>query len=147
MSRFWNLITMSCVAFVMAVSLLHATPAQAQDGRIHLKITKTSFLVGIGGGRGTLYYQGKSYPLSVGGLKAGLTIGVATVELVGNAYNLTRVSDIEGTYNAASGSAALIAGAASVILQNSRGVKLKVSGKQIGLELSLDIGGMTIRLK
>ena len=43
---------------------------------MRLKITKVGFIVGVGGGSGTLNFKGKSYRLSIGGVSAG-TIGAS----------------------------------------------------------------------
>ena len=63
------------------------------------KITKVGFIVGVGGGSGTLTFKGKHYRLSIGGVSAG-TIGVAGMDLVGTASNLRTAADIVGTYSA-----------------------------------------------
>ena len=135
------------LALVMAISVSLAQPAQAESGRIQIKITKAGFVVGVSGGSGTLFYKGKSYPLSVSGLKVGLTIGVASAEFVGPVSNLRRAGDISGTYTSATGSAALGGGVSSVVLENQKGVKISLRGRQKGIEASLDVGGITIRLK
>ena len=147
MLRLLSTVTKFGIALVMTALLFQATPAEARDGRIHISITKASFVVGVGAGSGSLRYRGRSYPLSIGGVKVGLTIGVASADLTGRVHHMRRLRDIEGTYTVVSGSAAFGVGAASVTLQNSRGVEIVLHGDQVGLEASLDIGGMTIRLE
>ena len=66
---------------------------------------------------------------------------------MGEVYNLTNPADIQGIYSAASASVAIAGGGMTASLQNSRGVVLKVRGKQIGLEVSLDLGGLSINLE
>ena len=135
------------LALMMAMIALQTTPAEAENGRIYLKVTKASFLVGGSSGTGTLRFRGKRYPLSVGGVKVGLTIGVVSAELVGTARYMRRVRDIEGTYVAATGSATLGKGRSSVLLENDKGVQLRLRGRQKGLEASLDVGGIVIQLR
>ena len=94
-----------------------------------------------------LHFQGKGYNLSVGGVSLGATIGVARVEYVGEVQNLKNVKDIEGTYTAVTASAAAAGGAAITDLQNSRGVKLRLQGRQIGLMVSVDLSGMQLSLR
>lgn len=132
------LITLACAA---------PSAAQAPSGTIEFKVFKVGFIVGAGGGSGTLIYEGRRYPLSVGGVSLGATIGASSADLVGEVYNLTNPSDIQGTYTAASAGAAIAGGAMTASLKNSRGVVLKVRGRQIGLELSLDLSGLSIKLK
>lgn len=135
------------LALFAALSFTAPVAAQTPSGTIAFKIFKAGFIIGAGGGSGTLYYHGKSYPLNVGGISLGLTIGVAKADLVGEVYNLTKPADIQGTYSATSASVAVVGGAKTASLKNSRGVVLKVRGKQIGLQFSLDLGGLSINLK
>ena len=132
------------VAVVAALMLVGAsTQSHAQTGTVHLKLVKVGFIVGVGGGHGTLTYHGHRYRLSVGGLGIG-TIGVAGAELVGTAYNLHSPLDIAGTYGAASASGAFVGGAKVARLQNEKGVILELHGVQLGFEVTLGLAGMTI---
>jgi hypothetical protein len=135
-------------AVVLAMlTLLGASQSQAQTtGTVHIRVLKVGFIVGVGGGRGTLTFHGRRYPLSVGGVSLG-TIGVAGARLVGTAYNLRTAADIAGTYGAASASFAVVGGPKVARLQNEKGVTLEVHGVQLGLEVSLNLGGMTIALR
>jgi hypothetical protein len=120
--------------------------AQTGSGTVRIHIVKAGFIVGVGGGKGTLTFNGKSYPLSIGGVSVG-TIGVATVNLAGTARNLRTAADIAGTYGAASASVAIVGGAKVATLKNEKGVVLEVHGVQLGLEASLSLSGMTIALQ
>lgn len=117
------------------------------DGKIELVLYKAGFIVGGSGGNGKLIFKGKEYPLSIGGVSLGATIGASKAELVGEVLNLKNVSDIEGTYTAGQAGLALAGGEKVAELQNSKGVVLKVQGKQIGLEFALDLSGMQLSLK
>jgi len=135
-------------ALILAGSALgFSNIAAAADGKIELVLYKAGFIVGGSGGSGTLIFQGKEYPLSIGGVSLGATIGVSKAELVGEVLNLKNVSDIEGTYTAGQASVAVAGGAKVAELKNSKGVVLKVKGKQIGLEFALDLSGMQLSLK
>lgn len=134
-------------ACMIALPPVLAAPAIAATGTVHIEIAKASFIVGIGGGRGTLVFQGKRYPLRVGGLSFGATIGASKAELTGRAYNLRRASDIAGTYTALSAGAAAGGGVSGVRLQNSKGVVLELSGRNIGLELNTSVSGVEISLR
>lgn len=137
------------LALVLAGVISSAVPtaAQAPSGQVEFKVFKVGFIVGAGGGSGTLIYKGKRYPLSVGGVSLGATIGISSADLVGEVYNLNNPADIEGTYTAASAGVAIAGGGMSASLKNSRGVELRVRGKQIGLEFSIDLSGLNIKLK
>jgi hypothetical protein len=137
------------VAIMAATMLLLGVSTQSRaqtTGAVHIKIVKVGFIVGVGGGSGTLTYHGKNYRLAVGGVSLG-TIGAAGANLVGTAYHLRNPADIAGTYVAGSASVAVVGGAKVATLQNEKGVVLKIHGTQLGLEASFSVSGMTLALQ
>lgn len=134
-----------CAGVMVTTLMLVGAPTQsrAQAGVININIVKVGFILGVGGGSGTFTFNGNVYPITVGGVSIG-TIGIADMQLRGTALNLQNVTDLAGTYTAASASAAFVGGAKVAQLQNERGVIIQVSGVEIGLEASLNLGGMTI---
>jgi hypothetical protein len=137
-----------CSAIMVLAALLATSASQsyAATGTVRLKITKVGFIVGVGGGSGTLTFQGKQYRLSVGGVSAG-TIGAAGADLVGTASNLRTAADIAGTYSAVSAGIAVAGGGKAATLRNANGVVLQLQGRQVGFEASLSLSGMTISLQ
>ncbi|MGA6933562.1 MAG: hypothetical protein WCD30_00610 [Pseudolabrys sp.] len=135
-------------AIIGAAVILTGAPSQsnADTGSVRLKVTKVGFIVGVGGGSGTLTFKGRQYRLSLSGVSAG-TIGVAGADLVGTATNLRVAQDIAGTYSAASAGLAVAGGAKVVTLQNAKGVVLQLQGRQVGFEASLSLSGLTISLQ
>jgi hypothetical protein len=135
-------------AILLAMFMLTGASSQsyAASGTVHLKVTKVGFIVGVGGGSGTLTFHGRTYRLSIGGVSAG-TIGVAGAELIGTATNLRTAEDIVGTYSAASAGVAVAGGAKAVTLQNAKGVVLNLHGRQVGFEASLSLSGLTISMQ
>jgi hypothetical protein len=121
-------------------------PAQAAMGSVYMRIDSAGFIIGASGGHGTLTFRGQSYPLSIGGVSAGLTIGVSVTELVGVAYHLHNASDIQGTYSQFGAGMSVAGGAQVARLSNSRGVTLQLRGKQVGFMFSVDLSGMSISL-
>jgi hypothetical protein len=119
----------------------------APDGTINLTLYKAGFIVGGSGGSGTLTFKGKKYAVDIGGVSLGATIGASKAELIGEVYNLKQPSDIEGTYSAVQAGVAVVGGGKVAELKNSKGVVLKVKGKEVGLELALDLSGMGVSLK
>jgi hypothetical protein len=140
--------TKFCAAILVAATMVAGTPTRsyAETGSVRLKITKVGFIVGVGGGSGTLTFQGKHYRLSIGGVSAG-TIGVAGMDLVGTASNLRTAADIAGTYSALSAGIAVAGGAKVATLQNANGVVLQLQGRQVGFSASLSVSGLTISLR
>ena len=100
-----------------------------------------------GGRQRHLTFGGRSYSLGIGGVSVGATIGASTTELIGTASNLRSPRDIEGVYTAAGAGAAIAGGARVINLSNSRGVMLRLRGRKIGLEFSIDLSGMQISLR
>src|SRR5215216_510610 len=70
-------------------------PSYAETGAVRFRVASGGFIIGAGGGEGSLRYRGRLYPLSVGGIGIGV-FGAAASDLVGRAYNLRRPSDIVG---------------------------------------------------
>jgi hypothetical protein len=147
----FGLLRTSKLGVVIVIATLMAlgssTQSQAQTtGTVRIKIAKVGFIVGVGGGSGTLTYHGRTYRLSVGGVSLG-TIGVSAVNLVGTVRNLQNPADISGVYNAVSASVAVIGGGKVATLQNEKGVVIEVHGVQVGLEASISVSGMSLTLQ
>jgi hypothetical protein len=103
-------------------------------------------LRGAGGGEGTLTCAGEVYPISVGGIGIGV-VGFGGGEMDGVAHNARSPVDIAGTYGAAGAGFTFIGGPQVAQLQNENGVIIQVHGVQIGLEVNLNLAGMTIAMK
>jgi len=137
------------IALTVAAAFMMGYPsiADAQTtGSVRFTVQNVGFIVGVGGGNGTLRFRGKTYRLRVDGLGAG-TIGVSQADLVGTASNLRTASDIAGTYTAAGAGIAVAGGARAIQLQNSRGVVLNLRGRQAGFSASLGVGGVTVSMR
>jgi hypothetical protein len=123
------------------------SPAEAAIGSIYIKIFSAGFIFGVSGGSGVLTFGGRQYPLSIGGISAGATIGASGTELVGTAYHLHDFHDIEGVYSAAGAGLSIAGGRSAAQLSNARGVLLRLRGRQVGFMFSIDLSGMAINLK
>ena len=143
--------TLTSVGFLLALAIAAISASAAAEeepsAKIQFEIYKAGLVVGVSGGSGTLTYEGKDYPLSIGGISLGATIGVSKADFVGDVFNLSAPEDIEGVYSGAKAGIAIAGGAKTAVLKNSKGVELKVSGEQMGVELTLDLSGMDVRLK
>lgn len=147
MMRLPGRVTAAFAALLALLITLAATPSQAQNGRVQMSVTSAGFIFGVAGGQGTLVFRGKTYPIRIAGLSAGFTFGGARADLIGNAYNLRSPYDIEGTYTQGEFGIAIAGGGRAVQLRNSRGVLLALRGRQIGLQISLDLSGMQISMR
>jgi hypothetical protein len=121
--------------------------ADAAAGSIRFNVVKAGFVVGGSGGSGTLTFQGKRYPVSIGGLSYGFTFGASQTAFRGTVSNIRRPSDVEGVYAAAGAGAALgPAGAQTIVLTNQNGAVLTLTGHQVGAIVSADLNGMAVSL-
>src|SRR5512147_2256161 len=100
--------------------------ANAGSGSVRLRIFKAGFVIGGSAGEGTLTFQGRRYPLSVGGLSYGVTFGASETRFRGTVSNIRRPSDISGVYAQAGAGAAVVKGAQAVILTNQNGAVLQL---------------------
>jgi hypothetical protein len=147
MLSFTRTIKSAAMVFAAAAMLIVATlPSLADSGSVRLRVTSAGFIIGAGGGTGTLTFRGKSYPLRLGGVSLGM-IGISSADLVGRARNLRRASDIAGTYTAVGAGLAIAGGAATARLQNANGVVLEVRGTKVGFAASLDLSGLQISMQ
>jgi lipid-binding SYLF domain-containing protein len=122
------------------------TPAEAATGSISIRIVSAGFIFGASVGSGILRFQGTDFRLNVGGISAGATIGASGTDLVGTAYHLRQPADIEGIYSAVGAGLSVAGGRSVAQLTNSRGVVLRLHGRQMGLMFSIDLSGMSISL-
>jgi hypothetical protein len=134
------------IAALASITLASASPSQAQTCSIRLHIVKAGFIVGAGGGTGSLVCHSRAYRLSVGGIGLG-TLGVAAADLAGTASNVHNPANVAGTYGAAGAGVTFVGGGQVATLQNQNGVVLRLSGGQVGFQVSLGLAGMTLAMQ
>jgi lipid-binding SYLF domain-containing protein len=130
------------IALLAFVSLSSAS--YADEGTVMLTIYKAGWIIGGSGGSGSLYFQGRYYPLSTGGLDYGLVFGGSKTVLYGRVSNIWSPSDVAGVYGAAGAGLAVGAGARAIVLTNQKGAMLELTGRQVGLLANLDLSGLAI---
>jgi lipid-binding SYLF domain-containing protein len=132
---------------VMAALVGAVSVANAGDGTVRIRIFKAGFIIGGSAGEGVLTYQGRRYPLSIGGLSYGFTFGASETRFHGAVRNIRRPSDISGVYAQVGAGAAVVRGAQAIVLTNQHGAILELTGEQNGLIVSLDLSGLALSLK
>jgi hypothetical protein len=135
------------VALVAVLAASFSSAARADSGTVRISFIKAGWVIGGSVGSGTLTFQGRTYPLSIGGLSYGFTFGGSQTNLRGTVSNIYRPSDIEGVYGAAGAGATVIRGPQAIVLTNQKGAVLQVSGNQTGLMVNLDLSGMALSLR
>jgi len=135
---------------VIAVVALQLGSAFAQSGELQKSGTVTinqiqvAFIFSGNVGGGKLFYGGKVYPFSIGGLGIG-GFGVSSIDARGTIYNLKRVNDFSGVYGQArTGIVVGTLSAGTLWLENSKGVYMKLKAKRAGIALSLGLDGIAI---
>jgi len=135
------------VALVTLAAASISSAAHADSGQIWLWELKGGWFIGGSAGGGTLLFHGRRYPLSVGGVSAGLVFGGSETRLQGTVSYIGRPSDVAGVYAAAGAGVAIGVGARVIVLKNEKGAVLRLSGRQIGLLANADVSGLVIGLK
>jgi hypothetical protein len=105
------------------------------------------FVTGLGGGTGTLDYQGQAHPFKLAGTVVGPGGGVAKINASGEVYKLNSVSDFPGRYTQSTGAAGLsTSGGSDLWLENSAGVIMHLQGTSTGAMLTLGRDEIFIRM-
>jgi hypothetical protein len=120
---------------------------KAPSGYVEMREVEIAYFGSAGGGKGTLTYQGQTYPFEIAGLGGG-GIGVSTVDASGEVYNLTDVAQFPGAYGERrSGLVIGDASAGHLWLENNAGVVMHLQAKREGLMLSLGADAVDIRME
>jgi lipid-binding SYLF domain-containing protein len=138
-----------CAALIALIAIAGASvssPTYADTGTIRFSVLKAGWFIGGAGGSGVLTFHGRRYPVSIGGLSAGLVFGASETHFVGVVSNIIYPSDVAGVYGAAGAGAALGVGAGTIVLRNEKGAVLSLNGREVGLIANVDLSGMAISL-
>jgi len=131
----------------MVIVAASVTAAKADSGSVRISVLKGGWVIGASGGNGTLTFQGRRYPLSIGGLSYGFVFGASQTHLTGRVSNIRNASDIAGVYGAAGAGAVVGSGARGIVMRNEKGAVLELSGQQRGLMVNADLSGMAISMR
>src|SRR5476649_464609 len=145
--RFSSGLRAGLVALMALAGASFSSAAYADSGSVSIRIVKAGFVIGGSAGSGSLTFQGRTYPLSIGGLSYGFTFGASETRFHGTVSNIFRASDVAGVYGQAGAGAAAIRGAQGVVLTNQKGAVLTLSGRQSGLIVSADLSGLVLSLR
>jgi len=144
--------------WILAVSLFSACSTSVKmgpgavagltpDATIEMRQVQVAYLASGGGGNGTLFYRGRAYPFTIGGLGIG-GIGASTISAAGQVYKLDSLAAFPGAYvQARYGFALGDRSGGDLWLQNDAGVILHLKAKREGLMLSLGGDTMVITMK
>jgi hypothetical protein len=133
----------SLVALVAGLAL-----AQPKKPDATLALTEGTVGVGIGfsWGKGTLTYQGKTYPVKVEGLSVG-DVGIQRATAMGDVYNLKKLADFNGNYTAGGAGATIGGGAGITTMRNQNGVVIEMKSTTQGADLKLAAEGLKLSIQ
>jgi len=129
------------VMLMVLLSVLPGSRLLAAESKpsatVEIQQTQIAFIGSGNLGGGKLFFNGKTYKFTIGGLGIG-GIGITTMTATGNVYNLKEVSQFAGTY--AQGRVGVTVGSSDnggLWLQNESGVVMQLKAKREGVALSL----------
>lgn len=137
----------SVIALLALAGTAFVSAAYAESGSISFSVIKAGFVVGGSGGSGTLIFEGRQYPLGIGGLSYGFTFGASETRFRGVVSNIRRPSDVSGVYAAGNVGAAVGRGVQAIVLTNQKGAVLRLTGSSVGAIVSADLNGLVISVR
>jgi len=121
--------------------------AHADGGTISFRVLKAGWVIGGSAGSGVLIFHGQRYAITIGGLSAGFVFGASETSFHGSVSNIRGPYDVAGVYGAVGAGAALGVGGQAIVLRNEKGATLTLTGQQIGLQVNVDLSGLSISVR
>jgi len=121
---------------------------QAKTPDATLALSEGSVAVGIGfsWGKGTLTYQGKTYPVKVEGLSVG-EVGIDRATATGKVYNMKKLTDFSGNYTAAGAAGTVGGGGGISTMRNQNGVTIDLTSTTQGASLKIAAEGLRLTVQ
>jgi hypothetical protein len=137
----------SVIALLVLAGTALVSTAYAESGSISFRVIKAGLVVGGSGGSGTLIFEGRQYPLGIGGISYGFTFGASETRFSGIVSNIHRPSDVSGVYAAGNVGGAVGRGVQAIVLTNQKGAVLRLTGRSVGAIVSADLNGLVITVR
>jgi hypothetical protein len=133
------------IVFVALASVGFAIPAYADiTCKMNYKLSGWSFVYKQYDGTGAVRCSnGQQAQVKLASRSGGFTIGVSEIEGTGVFSELKNIREIYGTFVALEGHAGVVKSAAGQVLTKGI-VSLAMSGEGRGIDIGVDIGGLTI---
>jgi hypothetical protein len=142
-----GLFSLVILAAALLAMVASGTAQEAASGTVEFTSKAVGAGVGVSRGDGTLTLQdGSKHTFSVENVKVG-TVGISAVTATGHVYNLKEVRDFEGDYAEAEVGAVVGVGLGGITMKNDKGVVINLQAPQVGLNFTVGLGFMTIKLK
>ncbi len=117
----WVLIS----SLVSLLAGLAAAQAKKPDATLTLSEGSVAAGIGFSWGKGTLAYQGKTYPVKVEGLSVG-EVGITRASATGEVFNLKKFADFSGNYVAGGAEGTVGGGAGITTMKDQNGVVIEL---------------------
>ncbi|HEY1435960.1 MAG TPA: hypothetical protein VGG82_00525 [Casimicrobiaceae bacterium] len=140
-----RLLATCLVSFSLAALPIVAAADSKPDATIDISGNTVGVGVGFTDAKGTLHYEGKSYPVQIKGVGVA-QVGISTMTATGEVFNLKQVQGINGNYTAATAGAALASGGTESTMKNQNGVVIKMHATNAGVDLRLSIDGVSVKV-
>lgn len=140
-------VRVALIALAAFAGIFLSSAARADSGSISFAVYKAGWFIGGSGGEGTLVFHGRRYPISIGGISAGFVFGASKTYFHGTVSRIRGPGDVAGVYGAVGGGGALGVGAQAIVLSNEKGAVLRLTGRQVGLQINADLSGLSISLR
>ena len=137
---------MTSAFLVLAAWTATVNPSQADTGTVRVLFGAAGVVGGVGNGKGTLTFHGKTYPFEVSAVGLGATLSMTLSEYEGRALHLGTPGDLAGNYIAVGAGVAIAGGMGVARLRNANGVILAVRGPRAGAGLSVALARVTITM-
>jgi hypothetical protein len=137
---------MTSVFLALAAWTATVNPSQADTGTVRIVFGAAGVVAGVGNGKGTLTFHGKTYPFEVSAVGLGATLSMTLSEYEGRALHLRTPGDLAGRYIAVGAGVAIAGGMGVARLRNANGVILVVRGPRLGAGVSVSLARVIITM-
>ena len=120
--------------------------ANMPNGSIHIENWNIQAIAKMTVGRGELGFNGQVYAFEIGGVGAG-GVGVNKINATGQVYHLEDINDFPGKYFEVEATGTLFVGASAIAMENEKGVVIKLTSSNKGLNLAVGPKGVDITMK
>lgn len=133
------------MVLLLAIAGIGWTMEKEADATLALETKQVSVGIGWTWGSGTVKYKGESHRFKIDGLSLN-SVGASESAATGFVYNLSKLSDFEGTYTAVEASGTAGGGKGIATMKNQNGVRITIHSTSQGLEVVAGPEGMKITL-
>ncbi len=120
--------------------------ANMPNGSIHIENWNIQAIATMAVGKGKLGWNGQVYEFEIGGVGAG-GVGINKIDATGQVHHLNDIGDFPGKYFEVKASGTLVAGAGAIAMENDKGVVIKLTSSNKGLNLAIGPKGVDITMK